>query len=138
MIFYSFCRSVDFTANLKIFTLLHLIYIYLIFYVRRMGRQMVPRVKDNNSLWHAKDHFTGFQWRVGSWGLPRKLQNFKTEHFKLIVAAVIKYCRYGVKHNSINQSILKIKTKEMGWISFLWGNIYFVQIMYTGEMFTKV
>ena len=50
MIFYSFCRSVDFTANLKIFTLLHLIYIYLIFFVRRMGRQMVPRVKDNNSL----------------------------------------------------------------------------------------
>ena len=29
--------------------------------IRRMGRYMVLRVKDNNPLWHSKDPFTGFQ-----------------------------------------------------------------------------
>ena len=47
---------------------------YIYFYVRRMGRKMVPRVKDN-----SKNRFTGFRWRVGSWGPPEKLQNF-TDH----------------------------------------------------------
>ena len=40
-----------------------------------LGRKMVPRV---NPLWHTKDRFTGFWWRVSSWGLRGKLQNFTT------------------------------------------------------------
>ena len=36
--------------NLKIFTLLHFLNFILNFYVLRMGRYMVPRVKDNNLL----------------------------------------------------------------------------------------
>ena len=40
--------------------------------------------------------------------VAREPFNFKIDHFKLIVAAVIwlKYCRHGVKHNLINQSLL--------------------------------
>ena len=31
---------------------------------------------DNNPFGTQKDRFTGFRWRVGSWGPPVKLQNF--------------------------------------------------------------
>ena len=66
---------------------------------------------DNTPPWHAKDRFTGFRW-VGFWGSPGKLQNFTNDHRLLIVTAVIwpKYCRFGVKHYIINQSInMKVK-----------------------------
>ena len=66
------------------------------FNVRRMGRYMVSRFKDNNPI-----------SKKGQWGPPGKLKNFQTHNFKLIVAAVIwlKYCRYAVKrvHYPINQ-----------------------------------
>ena len=41
--------------------------------------------------------------------VSKETLNFKTDHFELIVAAVIwpKYYRYGVKHYPINQSIDK-------------------------------
>ena len=42
------------------------------FYVRRMGRYMVPHVIDNSPL--------------GSWGLLWKIQSFKTDHIQLAVA----------------------------------------------------
>ena len=36
-------------------------------YVRRMGRQVVPRVKDESETpMHVKDRFTGFRCRVRS------------------------------------------------------------------------
>ena len=40
--------------------------------------------------------------------VAREPFNFKIDHFKLRVAAVIwlKYCRHGVKHNLINQSLM--------------------------------
>ena len=61
----------------------------------------MPRVKDNVPPLARK----GFQRRVGCWGPPGKLRNFKTDHIKLIIAAVTwrKYCRYGVEHCPINQ-----------------------------------
>ena len=68
---------------------------------------MAPSVNDNNPPWHVKDRFTAFRWRVGSWGPPGNFQNFTNDHRLLIVVAVTwpKYCRYGVKSYTINQSI---------------------------------
>ena len=84
---------------LKIFTLLHFLQLSNIFMSVGWDVKWCP-VSRITTPWHAKDRFTGFRWRVGSWGPPGKLQNFKTDHSLLIVAAVIwlKYCRYGVKH----------------------------------------
>ena len=80
--------------------------IFINFYVRRMGRYMVPRVKDNNPLARKR-----FRRGVGSWGPPGKLQNFITYHLSntYVVAVVtwLDYCRYGVKPQTINQSIIK-------------------------------
>ena len=72
-------------------------------------------VKNNNPPWHAKDRFTNFRWREGLWGPPGKLQNIKTDHISLIVVAVtwLKYCRYGVKSFSINQSIKINRTHQI-------------------------
>ena len=60
------------------------------------------------TLWHAKDSFFGFRRRVGSWGPPGKRQNFRTTHILITTAVVkwLKYCRYCIKPQSINQSIL--------------------------------
>ena len=77
------------------------------------GRTLLPTAPPRRSLYvknvpQYSDRFTGFRWRVGSWGPPGELQNFKTDHISLIVAAVtwLKDCRYGVNSiQSINQSI---------------------------------
>ena len=53
--FFIFCRCLILTTT-KISTLFH----FFIFYFCRMGRSMVPRVKDTNPPWYVKDHFTGF------------------------------------------------------------------------------
>ena len=95
--------------NLKIFTLLHFLYFILNFY--SVGWDVKPcHLSRITTPWHAKDCFTGFWWKVGSWGPPGKLQIFKTNHISRIVAAVIwlKYCRYGVKFYPINQPIFDL------------------------------
>ena len=67
-------------------------------------------------------------WRGGSWEPTGELQNFKTDHNLLIVAAVtwLKYCRYGVRLYLINQSInqsINLDTKasfQSLWIVLNW------------------
>ena len=53
--------------------------------------------------WLAKDRFSGFWRRVGTWQTPEIFQNFINIYFIMIVTTVIwlKYCWYGV-HNSTN------------------------------------
>ena len=70
------------------------------------------------TLLARKRPFHWIRWRVGSWGPPGKLQNFKTDDFSLIVVDIIwlKYWRYGVKHYPINQSInIPILTDILMW-----------------------
>ena len=64
---------------------------------------MVPRVKDNNPFGTRKTVSLDFDEEKARKGL----QNFTTDYFKLIVAAVtwLNYCRCGVKLYQINQSI---------------------------------
>ena len=57
---------------------------------------------DITSTLFARNRFTGFRWRVGSWGPPGKLLNFTNDHRLFIVAAVF---RLKLLYNqSINQS----------------------------------
>ena len=63
--FYNFCRNVisrfySFTC----FTQFSSTFIFINFYVRRMGCRMVPRVKDNNPLGTQKDRFSWSRRRV--------------------------------------------------------------------------
>ena len=63
----------------------------------------------------AKDRFTGFQRRLTSHAPRSKLQNFKTDHFIPIVAAVmwLKFLpirRKTLSNQSINQSINQSKS----------------------------
>ena len=80
------------------------------------------RIRENMSVgWDVKwcpvsrittplAHKRPFHWiSMKNWlvGPPGKLQNFKTDHIKLIIAAVtwLKFCRYGVKLYPIRQLI---------------------------------
>ena len=61
-----------------------------------------PVSRITNPLAHKR-----FRWGVGYRELPEKLKNVTTDYFKLEVATItwLKYCRYGVKHYPINQSM---------------------------------
>ena len=137
--------SFDFTSYIfgvfwqKFFTLLHFLYFYLNFLCRSDGTLNGAPYQGYQPPWHAEDRFTGFRWRVGSWGPPGKLQNFKTDHMYLIVAAVtwLKYCRYGVKLYPINQSInsagrhvcLYLNRQSHFWCTrHVWTNLFLILI----------
>ena len=66
---------------------------------------MVPRVKDNNRPWHAKDRFTGLLARAAS-----KLQNFTNDHRLNIrrryMAEILSIQRKALYNQSINQYVI--------------------------------
>ena len=64
---------------------------------------MSPIASMITNPWLAKDRFSGFWRRVGTWQTPEIFQNFINIYFIMIVTTVIwlKYCWYGV-HNSTN------------------------------------
>ena len=61
--------------NFRILTPLHFLYFYL-----KILCPSRPVSKITTCLAH-KDRFTGFRWRVGSWGPPRKFQISNWPHF---------------------------------------------------------
>ena len=81
--------------------------------------------QDNNPLTHKED----------SWGPPGQIQNFKTDHFWLIVATVIwlNCCPYGVKQYPFNQStISSIRISHTLWSYPIWCFLYFRELWFGG------
>ena len=54
--------------------------------------------------WHAKDRFSGFRRRVGSWGPPGKLKNFITNSHRRYMAGILPVRRKTQNNQSINLS----------------------------------
>ena len=56
--------------------------------------------------WHAKDRFTGFRWRVGSWVPPGKLQKHLTNFRRRNMAEISPIRRKTLSNQSINHWLL--------------------------------
>ena len=69
-----------------------------------MGREMVSHVRDNNLL--GMQIVVSLQFD-GSWGPTGKLENFKTVHISLIVAAVLPIRRKYLSNQSIIENLIK-------------------------------
>ena len=70
-----------------------------------MGRLMVPRVKDNNSLGTQKRPFQMSRLVRAARGTSK----FQNDHILLIVVTWLKYCRYGVKKKNLQSTNRQIK-----------------------------
>ena len=117
MYFYSFCRNVIFTTKFKRFIRLHVLrnfcHIWYLFIFMSVGWDVKwSPMSRTTTPWHAKDRFSGFRRRVGSWGPPGKLQNFITYHLpnsrRRCMAGILP-----IRRKPQKQSINLIKTESI-------------------------